>query len=408
MKYLALIALSGLAQLHQASAACCRANKCLQAIAAAGDEGLADCAAKLTVTVTPSASTATVTVSVVEGAVATSLSLTTVTETAATETVLFTETSTFVITTERYLDRTPITVPVTETSTDFSTVHTTMFSYGPPAPTMKIKARETPTPQADELDDKVPDYALDACDNNFTKYGKACGCVGVPAVTVTASAEVETVTVAASTLTSVSSTYISTQTETELLTATVSSTKTDITLGTSTTTVVETVSSTTTIIQQATATSVTSISCKPNGTAKRYVIYAIKSDDGSTRWITNPGNTGLAWQTTTSTLSDSSVWSVNDDGYLENVLGYVAYIPTSTTAKTVRALTKLKANVYADVAAGTAAALSACVNPTTNKLSVTVLGRTKFFTCNNTFYISNGDGSDVANCFQLSPTANDR
>lgn len=415
MKYLALIALSGLAQLQQASAACCRTNKCLQAIAAAGDLGLAECAAKLTVTVTPSASIVQVTIPVVESAVATSLSFETTTDIAFTETVVFTEFSTVTASTETSIVSSTTTVPITETHTETITtvLSATRFLYVS-IPPQKLKARQTSTPQAGQVEGKVPDYAFDACGGEFQKYAKACGCAGVNVVTVTASAEVETVTVIASTLTSVVSTYHSTQTETDLVTTTTLSTVTDIipVTDTVTSTNIVTASSTTIVTEKSTAASVPTVLCKTKGTDKHYIFRALKSDDGSTRYMTSPNN-DPSWQSTSSpaTLPASSIWVVNADGYLENTLSYVAYIETATAGQTVRVLSKSRSEVDVGVAAGTFTRISACVNSATNALALAALGRNNIFTCRNSLYLSSGDGTDLlANngCVRLFPTANDR
>jgi len=410
MKYLALIALSGLAQVQQASALCCRTNKCLKAVVAASELGLAECAAKLTVTITPEASIFHVTATAVESAITTSLSYETTTETDSTETVLSTEFST-ITSTETGIVSSTTTVPITETTTEtLAPVYTTIFSYAIAGPTRKVKARKDGT--LGELEGEVPAYAFDVCGGDFQKYAKACGCAGVEVVTVTAKAEVVTVTVPGSTVTDVYSTYLSTETSTDLVTATTSSTVTDITsvTDTVTSTTIVVASSTAIVAEQSTPTSVTAISCKAKGS--RFWATVLQTNDGSTRYLTHPGFP--AWQMSDSNFltnaGDVVVWLVSAGGWLENAAGLAAYIETSEAATDalVRVWTKPKAEVDAGVTTGIYARIAACVTQT-NQVLVSGLGRENMFNCGNAFYISSDHAeSQGSYCVQLFPTTIDR
>ncbi|GAB1314510.1 hypothetical protein MFIFM68171_04720 [Madurella fahalii] len=216
-----LIALSGLAWLRLATAACCRSNQCLK-----GNDcfspmkaGLAGCSLRLAITVTPSASTITETVTVVptlSDAIIVPVTYTeTTTTTAATATHILTVSSTIAAFTQADRIMTIQTVVVTETAlrTVTTTARDTVGSQAP------LKAR-TDT----ELPPSIPDYASAACPS-WERYVAACKCAGVSATTIMAEASAATTITEQVTSTAtvpVDSTVTSTETEVVSVTTTTS------------------------------------------------------------------------------------------------------------------------------------------------------------------------------------------
>lgn len=412
MKNLGLIALSGTALWQVATAACCRSNTCLKAIALQEDVGIADCSSNLAVTVTPSAVTVTETATVIVSAIETALFTETATETASTATLLFTESITITASTETNTVGETITVPYT--TTVFATaagVTTTSYVY----PTF-VKARQV-------AENTLPEYATASCaDRNM--YIKACKCAGVEPSTVTAEPATSTATVPADdAVTTIVGTVSSTQTDTVYVTETISVTTTNAAMVTETVTVTETATESVGSTVQATQTpSVTiPLACRPTNEAWRASNLVA---DGSVRWMNAPNanaNPIIAWQSFASipapgtTSAQSSVWAVNN-GFLEHryTIGsnseiMVAYMETTTTAAriaTVMVKLKPRSAVEAGVADGTMEKVRACVGAGDNKLYMTSRGRSNILTCGNALMLStNIDGTDYrSGCELLNPS----
>ncbi|EGO59735.1 hypothetical protein NEUTE1DRAFT_145675 [Neurospora tetrasperma FGSC 2508] len=430
MKNFGIVALSGAALLQVASAACCRSNNCLKAVALADFEGVMDCKSNLIVTVTPSASTYTETVTLVQSAVDTVLFTETTTEIASTETRILTEAITVTSATETDFLTETVTVPYTTTLISLlPEVTSTSTAYQNPIDieTFKVKkARDTLT-QIEEAN-PLPTYATADC-ADWSQYSKACKCVGVTATTITASvAAVETVTVTASdALTTVVATLSTTSTDIISVTETVSDTKTETVSDTKTETIGATdlITATTTLtisaVETATSTStpvsVVPLVCKPRGLSFR---AHNPFPDGSTRWMNVAGSTAIAWQTFPDTPAPGtasalrSTWVLDSNGYLElaqPVTGqtsvYAAYVLVSDKGATVSVRPKLKADVEAGVAAGTMQRVKGCVNAGTGQLTLSANGRGNMLSCGNGLYLSTGtDGKDVrSDCVYLTPVA---
>ncbi len=390
MKSLGFVALSGVALLQVAAAACCRSNQCLKAVVLAGEDGIADCSANAVITVTLSPSASTQTVTVVESGVATALFTETTTETISTETLLFTETTTITAATQTDVILESETVLVTATDVQLAApVTSTSTNYQSFA---SVKARQTAAP--------LPEYASAVC-ANWDQYIKACSCAGVEISTVTVPGAAETVTVTANdAVTTTVSTLSSTQTDTISLTETVTATETT------------TAASTTTVLATSTPTVIVPITCLAKGLSFR---ASTPFSDGTTRWMNTIGQASVAWQTFASGSSlTSSTWVLDSNGYLEltGVIGtatsvLAAYVDLSKTAATVAVLMKAKTDVEAGVAAGTWARVKGCVSPTTNEVTLSGNGRSNILSCGNSMYLSTGDGSDYrSDCARLFPTGN--
>ncbi|KAK3486047.1 uncharacterized protein B0T23DRAFT_244464 [Neurospora hispaniola] len=421
MKNFGIVALSGAALLQVASAACCRNNNCLKAVALADFEGVMDCKSNLFVTVTPSASTYTETVTLVQSAVDTVLFTETTTEIASTETRILTEVITVTLATETDFLTETVTVPYTTTLISLlPEVTSTSTAYQNPIDieTFKLKARDTLT-QIEEAN-PLPSYATADC-ADWSQYSKACKCVGVTASTITASvAAVETVTVTASdALTTVVATLSTTSTDIISVTETLSDTETE-TIGatdliTATTTL--TISAVETATTTSTPVSVVPLVCKPRGLSFR---AQTPYPDGSTRWMNTVGGSVIAWQSFSGVPAPgnagalTSTWVLDSNGYLElaqPVAGqssvYAAYVLVSDKGATVSVRPKLKADVEAGVAAGTMQRVKGCVNAGTGQLTLSANGRGNMLSCGNGLYLSMGtDGKDVrSDCVYLAPVA---
>ncbi|KAK3337942.1 hypothetical protein B0H65DRAFT_308032 [Neurospora tetraspora] len=420
MKNFGIVALSGAALLQVASAACCRSNKCLKAVALADFEGVMDCESNLIVTVTPSASIYTETVTLVQSAVDTVLFTETTTEIASTETQILTEITTVTAATVTDIITETVTEPYTATLVSLlPEVTSTSTAYQNPP--LKLKARDTLT-QIEEAN-PLPTYATADC-ADWSQYSKACKCVGVTASTITASAAVETVTVTVSdALTTVVATAFSTYTDIISVTETVSETETETIPATDliTATAIQTISAVETVQATSTPVAVVPLICKPRGQSFRASNPGFP--DGSTRWM-NIANGGslIAWQgfagvpAPGSTGALTSTWTLDANGYLElaqPVVGqtsvYAAYVLVSDTGASVSVRPKLKADVEAGVAAGTMKRVKGCVNAATGQLTLSANGRSNMLSCGNGLYLSTGmDGKDVrsdGSCVYLTPTA---
>ncbi|KAL2131371.1 hypothetical protein VTI74DRAFT_5182 [Chaetomium olivicolor] len=410
MKNLGLVALSGAALLQVATAACCRSNTCLKAVALQEDVGIADCSSNLAVTVTPSAVTVTETATVIESAIETALFTETTTEIASTETLLFTETTTITVSTETNTVGGTITVPYT----------TTVFATAAPVTTTSyvyqtfVKARQV-------AETFLPKYATASC-ADWNMYVKACKCAGVEPTTVTAEPATSTVTVPADdAVTTTVGTVSNTQTDTVYVTETISLTATNAAMVIETVTVTETATESVASTVQATQTPsvIIPLACRPTGEAWRASNLVA---DGSVRWMNAVNaNTIIAWQSFASipapgtTSAQTSVWTVNN-GFLEHkyTVGsnseiMVAYMETTTTAAnaaTVMVKLKSRSAVEAGVAAGTMEKVRACVGAGDNKLRMTSRGRSNILTCGNALVLStNTDGKDYrSDCQLLSPS----
>ncbi|KAG7292846.1 hypothetical protein NEMBOFW57_002891 [Staphylotrichum longicolle] len=361
MKNLSLVALSGAALLQVATAACCRNNNCLKAIAAPDVAGISDCSSNLAVTITPSAVTVTDTATVVESATETALFTETTTEIASTETVRFTETTTITVSTETRTIGDIITVPYT--TTVFATavpVTTTSYVYQTFAKARRVA--ETP----------LPVHATACAD--WDMYVKACKCAGVEPTTVTAEPATSTVTVPAdNAITTIVGTVSSTLTDTVHVTATTSVTATNIALVVKTVTVTETATESVASIVQATETPsvVVPLTCRPTGGGWR------ASDPATVDWMAATNSyTTVGWQPFPSVprlgslAAQISVWTVNN-GFLEhryniasNSMVMVPYLEKTTSeanAATVMVKLKSKSAVDSGVAAGTMERIQACL-----------------------------------------------
>ncbi|KAK4463675.1 hypothetical protein QBC42DRAFT_337495 [Cladorrhinum samala] len=394
MKNLGVVALSGAAMLHLASAACCRANQCLKAVVDAG--GLADCSAKLpVVTVTPSAVTLTETLTAVESAVETALFTETLTETAATETVLFTELTTITAATQTDMVSETVTVPVTTTVVSTAApVTTTVFVY-PPAQRVRRAASSGSR--------SIPYYAAEAC-ADWEKYVKACGCAGVEPATITVSAVTERVTVTASdAITTTASTLSLTQTDVVTLTETVSSTATDIISLAETVAATETVTASPITTVTTTVTSappLVSVQCKATNVFRFY--------DSSSRWmVANTVTNVIEWQTTINGMSPVNLpvgmWTIDPSGYLElrysnnaQTEALVPVVSAGLTDDSAQVTLKPKSSANDEVAAGSSVKVQACVPEGDVYLRMQAAGRTNIVDCGNTLYLSkDATGSDV-------------
>jgi hypothetical protein len=127
----------------------------------------------------------------------------------------------------------------------------------------------------------------------------------------------------------------------------------------------------------------------------------------------------VAWQTgvqpgTTGPSTYSYTWTLDSNGYLElaNKIGAATsvlapYVDlTAAQAPSMQIRTQPRTVVEAAVAAGTYARLSGCVNAATNEVYLSGAGRSNILLCGNTFFLSNGTGSDQrVPCTRLFPTA---
>jgi hypothetical protein len=407
MKNLGLVALSGAALLQVATAACCRSNTCLKAVALQKHDGIADCSSNLAVTVTPSAVTVTETATVIQSAVETALFTETTTEIASTETLFYTETTTITASTQTNTVGETVTVPYT----------TTVFATAAPVTTTSyiyetfVKARQA-------AETTLPEYATAFCDD-WNMYAKACKCAGVEPTTVTAEPATTTVTVPADdAITTTVGTVSSTQTNTVYATVTTSVTATNAAMVTETITITEAATQFLASTVQATQTPsvIIPLACRPTGEPWR---ASNPVADGSTRWMNAISGSGIiAWQSFSSIPAagsvgaQTSVWTVNN-GFLEHryIVGsdnqvMVAYMETTATAATVRVQLKSRSAVEAGVAAGTMEKVRACVGAGDNKLRLTSRGRSNILTCGNALMLSTtADGKDYrSDCELLNPS----
>jgi hypothetical protein len=363
--------------------------------------------------VTPSASTYTETVTLVQSVVDTVLFSETTTEIASTETRILTESLTVTSATETDFLTETVTVPYTTTLVSLlPQVTSTSTAY-----IQILKRTLTQNEEASPL----PTYATAEC-ADWSQYSNACECVGVTASTITASAAVETATVTASdALTTVVSTAFSTYTDIISATETVSSTETE-TIGATdliTTTATLTVSAAAETVQAtSTPVSVVRLICKARGQSFR---ASNPFPDGSTRWMNSVSNLIIAWQSFSSvpapgtTGALSSTWVLDQaNGFLETAApltgqtqAYAAYVDVSATGATVQVKVKARSDVEAGVTAGTMMRVKGCVNNGSGVLTLSANGRGNMLSCGNGLYLSTGmDGEDVrSDCVYLTPAA---
>jgi len=284
----------------------------------------------------------------------------------------------------------------------------TSYSLNSPG---NLKARQTAGLYVPE--GKVPKYASEACDNNFTKYAKACRCAGVEVVTVTAPAKTVTYSVPGGTLTSVLSTVAVTQTTVSKVTATTRSTTTNIVSVTNTVTSTATIQVSSTSVMPATSTppgAVATLVCQAPGARFRASVLV----DTRFRWFNDFEYSQPAWQTISdeSLLPPSSVWTLDNDGFLQG-----AFLPPGATEPRVAYVDigsgitnpiKVRAGPASIVAAGVAAGIrvkvKGCINASTKEFTASAVGFHTILTCSNEFFLGSGDS---ANCLTLLPTARD-
>ncbi|KAK4224089.1 hypothetical protein QBC38DRAFT_486253 [Podospora fimiseda] len=406
MKNWGFATLSGTALLQLASAACCRSNRCLNAVISA-PAGLADCSANLVVTVTPSATALTETLTVVESAIETILFTEILTETAAIETLLFTDVTTVTASTQTNIVSETVTVPVHVTTTiveSATPVITTAFVY-PNSQTLVAR-------QVDSTS-SIPEYVTQVC-ADWEKYIKACGCAGIKPAIITASLLTETITVTASN--AITTTLSSTQTDTVTVTETTSATTTNIdsVIETTTTTETLTASQTTTISTTSTPTSIVSVQCQSPGISFR---ASTPFWDGSTRWMNVVNSNIVAWQSFANGVpvvnAPTATWVMDNDGYLElrNIIAgqsevLVAVMATASTGESAQVIVRGKSIANAQIAAGTHVRVKACVTAEGNELRIQARGKNNVLECGNGLYLSSGvTGKDIrSDCHLLTPT----
>ncbi|KAK3485467.1 uncharacterized protein B0T23DRAFT_367577 [Neurospora hispaniola] len=423
MKTLGLFALSGAALLQGVSAACCRSNKCLKAVALA-DTGLADCSANLgTVTVTSTAaattSTQTVTTTVDQVTEFTSTTLDlfteTTTETALTETLFYTETVTSTGPVQTDTVTRTLTQTLTTTSTELAPGVTSTATYYLAEPTVfKVKARRTVVAAPSTL----PEYASADC-ADWTKYVKACKCVGVELATVTATVsaavetEIVTVTVPGEEVTvTVPMTVSSTQTAIVSATATDASTVTEtVTDVPDSVTITETVSATSTVTVTTTSTpsTVVPLTCQPTG--YNFLVstpYTSATSGVKSLWLWGVSNqvlwVGYGGTGVPSQLAAS--WTLDSNGSVQwRGTNSILYVSTGSSAASVQVKLGDRNSVDAGVAAGSMARIKGCVDANTGQITVSADGRHNLVQCGSGIFISSGNGSDAgSSCVQATPT----
>ncbi|KAK3399830.1 hypothetical protein B0T20DRAFT_477665 [Sordaria brevicollis] len=425
MKTLGLYALSGATLLQGVSAACCRSNKCLKAIALA-DNGLVDYSANIgTVTVTSTAAATTLTETVtttldqVTEFTSTTLNLftETTTETALTETLFYTETVTSTGPVQTDTVTRTLTQTITATSTKLAPrVTSTTTSYLPEPSVLKVKARQT----VGAAPSTLPEYASADC-ADWTKYLKACKCAGVKltTITVTVSAPVETETVTM-TIPGEEVTITVPMTVSSTQTAIVTATATDATTVTETVTylpdgftVTETVTatSTTTAIITSTPTTVVPLTCQPTGynfqvstpdlAMPIYELWLYVNSNAQPLWPSYDASSGPP-------KISYTVFSVDNNGHVQ-ARGFDGdlYVPVDSAAASLPVKVGNRVTVDAGVAAGTMARIKGCVDADTGGFTVSVNGRQNLLHCNDArAYISSGNGADLnKGCVQATPTA---
>lgn len=339
----------------------------------------------------------------------------TTTETALTETLFYTET----VTSTGPVQTDTVTRTLTQTLTTISTelapgVTSTATHYLAEPTVLKIKARRTVVAAPATL----PEYASADC-ADWTKYVKACKCVGVELATVTATVsaavetEIVTVTVPGEEVTvTVPMTVSSTQT------AIVSATATDATTVTETVTdmpdgvtVTETVTatSTTTAITTSTPTTVVPLTCQP--TSYNFQVSTPTTFAGTgvnSLWLYGVGNTVLwvGYGGTGAPTQSSTVWTLDSNGSIQvRGTNSILYVSASSSAASVQVKIGDRNSVDAGVATGSMARIKGCVDANTGRFTVSVDGRHNLVQCGSGIFISSGNGFDAGStCVQATTT----
>ncbi|KAK3496258.1 hypothetical protein B0T13DRAFT_471121 [Neurospora crassa] len=419
MKTLGLFALSGAALLQSVSAACCRSNTCLKVVALA-DTGLADCSANLgtvTVTSTAAATTSTETVTTTVDQVTEFTSTTfdlfteTTTETGLTETLFHTETVTSTGPVQTDTVTRTLTQTLTTTSTELAPGVTSTATYYLAEPTVFRRTVVT-------APSTLPEYASADC-ADWTKYVKACKCVGVElaTMTVTVSAAVETeivtVTVPGEEVTvTVPMTVSSTQTAIVSATATDARTVTEtVTDVPDSVTITETVSATSTVTVTTTSTpsTVVPLTCQPTG--YNFLVstpYTSATSGVKSLWLWGLQNQVLwvGYGGTGAPTQLAASWTLDSNSSVQwRGTNSILYVSTGSSAASLQVKMGDRNSVDAGAAAGSMARIKGCVDASTGRFTVSADGRHNLVQCGSQIFISSGNGSDAgSNCIQATPT----
>lgn len=334
----------------------------------------------------------------------------TTTETALTETLFYTETVTSTGPAKTDTVTQTMTQTITTTSTELAPeVTSTATTYIELPSTLKARALRTFIAAPSGL----PEYASADC-ADWTKYAKACKCVGVEettvTVTVSAAAETETTTVSIpgeEVTVTVPMTVSSTETSTVSATATDASTVTETVTDTpDSVTVTETVTatSTTTVTTTSTPTTVVPLTCQATGQFFQVSTPYPTGATTNTLWLygVNP----VLWVGFSGTAPPASntltVWSLDSNGYIQlRNSNRVLYVPVGSSAASLPVRVSDKATVEAGVANGTMAMIKGCVDAETGQFAVSANGRQNLVQCGSSVYISSGNGADAGSSCKL-------
>ncbi|KAK3898757.1 hypothetical protein C8A05DRAFT_37646 [Staphylotrichum tortipilum] len=427
-----LLALSGIAWVQLAAAACCRSNQCLKAVAAPAlrvADGIQDCSSLLVVTVTPEAGTVTETVTDVPieyaTVVTTAVVTETVTTTAATETQLVTLGAT--VTAATQTDAVTVTTTIVATHTELQTVTATVGSGGSSRilprgntlsapPTTDAEAASTPA---------VPAYATADCPS-WNQYVSACKCAGVTATTVTADAPAATTVTVSNTDDAVTVTVPATVSATETvfvsLTATTAATAVDTVSLTATIAITETAtfSTTVTVTETVTETVEPQATCRPGSEVGPFYATATEFGGSPLQFYANMLNAlsgGLNWTPGTTSTSPSAknkyIFKIDADGYLALGLNlppytfdYIVYMSTASATGSNWPQVGTRASVENSIAlGGKVTKLKGCVNSVTGELTLDAAGRTNILYCGAQVWMSFGAGEDInrGTCVKMFP-----
>ncbi|KAJ4342791.1 hypothetical protein N0V85_009840, partial [Neurospora sp. IMI 360204] len=279
---------------------------------------------------------------------------------------------------------------------------------------LKVKARRTVVTAPSTL----PEYASADC-ADWTKYVKACKCVGVELATVTATVsaavetEIVTVTVPGEEVTvTVPMTVSSTQTAIVSATATDASTVTEtVTDVPDSVTITETVSATSTVTVTTTSTpsTVVPLTCQPTGYNFQVSTPTTSVGTGvNSLWLYGFGNTVLwvGYSGTGAPSQSSTVWTLDSNGSVQvRGTNSILYVSAGSSAASVQVKMGDRNSVDAGVAAGSMARIKGCVDANTGRFTVSVDGRHNLVQCGSGIFISSGNGSDAGStCVQATPT----
>lgn len=335
----------------------------------------------------------------------------TTTETALTETLFYTETviSTRPVQTDT-VTRT-LTQTLTTTSTELAPGVTSTATYYLAEPTVFRRTVEA-------APSTLPEYASADC-ADWTKYVKACKCVGVElaTVTVTVSAAVETevvtVTVPGEEVTvTVPMTVSSTQTAIVSATATDASTVTEtVTDVPDSVTITETVStiSTVTVTTTSTPSTVVPLTCQSTGyTFQVSTPYTSAGMEGKSLWLWGVQSTvyWIGYMGTGAPSQSATIWNLDSNGSVQlRGTNSILYVLTGSSAASVQVKLGNRNDVDAGVAAGSMARIKGCVDASTGQFTVSGDGRHNLVQCGSNIFISSGNGSERgSNCVQVTTT----